>query len=73
MAGDGLRLLQLPTLLGLLTLSSNAQGALRVGAPPVFNHSHFQIIGGGGGELNSPSRKRLPEYATGLVGRHIVA
>jgi len=28
------------------------------------------MIGGGGGGLNSPSRKGLPECTTGLVGRH---
>jgi len=25
------------------------------------------FVGGGGGELNSPSKRRLPEYPTGLV------
>ena len=25
------------------------------------------LDGGGGGELNSPSKRRLPEYPTGLV------
>ena len=30
-------------------------------------------VGGGGGESNSPSKKRLPGYTTGLVGFHYVA
>ncbi len=40
----------------------------------VFQKPHGMLLtGGGGGELNSPSRKELPEYATGLVGFHNVA